>query len=274
MYKHLFVHIDATPKATERIRLAVKLALRFGARLTALFAQLDSFRPRKGARGPSPAEDFEAACTRFEEQANAAGLQHDVSKVPFGELEVGGVAARFCRYGDLTIVGQPDPDEPRVPQDLASQILLESGRPVLLVPAGNRFEEVGRRVVVAWAGTRESARALGDAIPLMRDTKEVLVLDLQRGRRGNGDDAPAPEVVEHLAAHGILAQAEPTYTEAGAGDAIGMEALDVILNRSADMNADLVVLGARGRHGVPFPQVGRSARRAIDESSAPILLTH
>src|SRR5512146_46971 len=209
MYKHLLVHVDAGEKAGGRIDLAVRLARRFGARLTALFAQDDDWRPKGGGRRPSPAKDLEAAAALFDEKARAASLDHDLWKVPFGELDPGGVAAHFCRYADLSILGQPDPEEPRVPADLASKVLLESGRPVLLVPSTGKFEDVGRRVVVEWFGSRESARALGDALPLMREAQAVQVLDLRARGGVEDDDEPAREVVRHLAAHGVAATAEP-----------------------------------------------------------------
>jgi nucleotide-binding universal stress UspA family protein len=274
MYKHLLVHVDAGARTAERIDLAVKLARRFEARLTALFAQDDDFRPKRGAKGPTPAKDLAAASSLFEQKVRAAKLEHDVWHVPGGELDVGGVAARFCRYADLCILGQPDPDEPRVPQDLATKVLLESGRPVLLVPSAGRHADVGRRVVIEWFGSRESARALGDALPLMRDAQAVHVLDLRARNGVPDDDEPAHEVVRHLAAHGITAEAEPTYLAAREAKATGMEVLDVLLNRSADFGADLVVMGARGRHGVPFPRMGRTARRSLDEITAPVLLSH
>lgn len=274
MYRHLLVHVDAGPKAAARIDLAVTLARRFDARLTALFAQEDEWRPRGGGRKPSAAKDLDAAATLFDEKARAAKLDHDLWKVPGGELDPGGVAAHFCRYADLSILGQPDPEEPRVPADLASKVLLESGRPVLLVPSAGRFTDVGRRVVVEWFGSRESARALGDALPLMREAQVVQVLDLRARHGVQDDDEPAREVVRHLAAHGIVAQAEPTYLAVREAKGSGLELLDVLLNRSADVGADLVVMGARGKHGVPFPKVGRTTRRSLDEITAPVLLSH
>jgi nucleotide-binding universal stress UspA family protein len=273
-YKHLLVHVDGGAKAPERIDLAVKLAARFGARLTGLFVQDDDWRSPRGKRRPSPRQDFEAVAELFQARARAAKLGHDLWRVPNGELDPGGVAAHYCRYVDLSILGQPDPDEPRVPSDLASKVLLESGRPVLLVPSAGHFAEVGRRVVVEWFGSRESARALADALPLLRGASAIHVLDLRARNGVEDDDEPAHEVVRHLAAHGIVAQAEPTYLAVREAKSKGFAVLDVLLNRSADFGADLVVMGARGKHGVPFPKVGRTTRRSLDQITAPVLLSH
>jgi nucleotide-binding universal stress UspA family protein len=273
-YKHLLVHVDAGARSPERIDLAVKLAARFGARLTGLFAQDDDWRSPRGKKRPSAGQDFEATAELFHAKARAAKLGHDLWKVPNGELDPGGVAARFCRYADLSILGQPDPEEPRVPADLASKVLLESGRPLLLVPSSGHFAEVGRRVVVEWFGSRESARALADALPLMRGAQAVHVLDLRARHGVEDDDEPAHEVVRHLASHGIVAQADPTYLAVREARRSGLAVLDLLLNRSADFGADLVVMGARGKHGVPFPKVGRTTRRSLDEVTAPVLLSH
>ena len=88
------------------------------------------------------------------------------------------------------------------------------------------------------------------------------------------DDEPAAEVVRHLATHGIVAHAEPTYLAVREARASGVAVLDVLLNRCADFAADLVVMGARGKHGVPFPKAGRTTRRSLDEITAPVLLSH
>lgn len=275
-FKHLIVHVDGGARAAERLGLAVKLAQRFGARLTGLFAEGQS--PGLKLRAPPrsrEAEDLSWAVSLFETKVAEAKLESDFWKVPSGEPDPGGVAAHFCRYADLAIVGQPDAEDARVPADLASKVLIESGRPVLLVPAEGKFEDVGRRVVVEWFGSRESARALGDAIPLMRRADAVHVLDVRSQEKDLGeDDEPAREVVRHLAAHGIRAQAEPTYLAVREAKGRGLDALDILLNRSSDLGADLVVMGARGRHGVPFPSVGRTARRSLQEFTAPVLLSH
>ncbi len=275
-FKHLIVHVDGGARAQARLELAVKLARRFGARLTGLFVEGEA--PGLKLRAPrhgSQADALAAAATRFAAAVGEAKLESDFWKVPSGELDPGGVAAHFCRYADLAILGQPDPEEARVPEDLATKVLLESGRPVLLVPAEGRFEDVGRRAVVEWFGSRESARALGDAIPLLRGAQAVHVLDVRSREEGLGDDdEPAREVLRHLAAHGIRAQAEPTYLAVREAKARGLDVLDVLLNRSSDLGADLVVMGARGRHGVPFPSVARTARRSLEEITAPVLLSH
>ena len=65
-----------------------------------------------------------------------------------------------CRFVDLVILGQHDPNQPLLPSDLPEQVILYSGRPVLVVPNSGTFDTVGERIVVAWNAGREAARAI------------------------------------------------------------------------------------------------------------------
>jgi nucleotide-binding universal stress UspA family protein len=272
--KHLLVHLDGGDRTLERLELAVTLARRFGARLTGLFADERDVGPRAGKRPLQRWRDgAQAAAAAFDSKTRAASLEAERWQIPNGELEVAGIAARYCRYADLAIVGQHDPEDPRVAADFSAQVLLESGRPVLVVPSAGRYPDLGQRVVVAWDGSREAARALNDAIPLLRGAEKVHVAVLLAARARIGREDPAkPSVVRHLAAHGIAAEQAPLFVDDKGRDG-GIAALDGLLNLGSDLAADLVVMGARGRHGVPFPRAGRRTRESLASMTAPVLFS-
>ena len=66
------------------------------------------------------------------------------------EGDTGEVASVHARYADLTVLGQVDPDNPIGASDLPEQVILGSGRPVIVVPYAGRFKRIGQRVMVAW----------------------------------------------------------------------------------------------------------------------------
>lgn len=271
--KHLVVHLDGGERTSERLALAVRLAGRLGARLTGLFAEGGEVGVGRG-RAPAPRdwrESLRRARAAFEAQTREARLPTDWWQVNDGELEVGGISARYCRYGDLAIVGQHDPEGPRVPHDFVELLILESGRPVLVVPWIGRYPDVGRRVLVAWDGSREAARAVNDALPLMAGAERVQIAVLQPPRKGRARAPDGPSVVRHLAAHGIVAEPEPVLLEPKGRGATG--ALDAILNLGSDLAADLVVTGARGSHGVPFPRASSRTRASLASMTAPVLFS-
>ena len=277
MYKHVVVHVDGGDRSVERLDLAVTLARRWGARLSGLFAEGQTWGTSLARSTRTPRQTYSAAIkvasARFQERVRQAGIESEWWHVADREIEVAGVAARFCRYADLAILGQPDLVESRAPPDLAAQVLLESGRPVLIVPSVGRYPDVGRRVLVAWNGSRESSRALNDAIPMIQDAEEVLVVDLKTTRSvGRKDERHQTSILRHLQSHGIRAERERTLVAEGS-DRTGIDVLNTVLNRTSDFGADLVVMGARGKHGVPFPRPGRATRRSLESMIAPVLLS-
>jgi nucleotide-binding universal stress UspA family protein len=277
-YKHVLVHVDAGARAGERLRIAASLAQRSEGRLTGLFAESDTLgRSLVGRRSPQQfGKALRSAAAAFQSAASEHGLDAEWWPLPPGELDLGGVAAHYCRYADLVVLGQHEGERAHVPEDFAAQVLLQSGRPVLLVPSSGRFGEVGRRVLVSWNASREATRALHDALPLLRGADAVLVLAFQAPSRG---PAPArtesgPNIVRHLAAHGISAEYEPAYVKGSTVEASGVDVLSTMLNASAEFRADLVVMGGRGRSGLPFPRAARSTRRSLASMTAPVLLSN
>jgi nucleotide-binding universal stress UspA family protein len=187
------------------------------------------------------------------------------------EFDLAGVAARYARYADLTIVGQHDEEDPRVPGDFAEQLLLESGRPVLVIPSSGTFLDVGGRVVIAWDGSREAARAVNDALPLLAGATVAKVAVVRRARdRLNREDGAGPSILRHLARHGVEAQYEPMVVDSRPN---GPDALGALLNLGADLGADLVVMGGRGKYGTPFPRAKRRTRASLAAMTAPVLLS-
>lgn len=83
-----------------------------------------------------------------------------------------------ARYADLAILGQEDPDDPQAHgwTAIAEQVLFSSGRPILMVPYVGQFAQVGRRVLIGWNAQREAARAIHDAVPLIRNAAVVTVV--------------------------------------------------------------------------------------------------
>jgi nucleotide-binding universal stress UspA family protein len=269
--KHLLVHVDSTPRAAERLDLAVTLARRFGATLTGLFSESPLLGPAiVGRRDPAHvAKAMVEARAAFEAKVNAAGVANQWWHIEAAEYgEVVGWTVVCCRYADLSIFGQHDEDSRRLPNDLVEQVLLESGRPMLVVPSVGRYPDVGKRVVIAWTGSRDSARALNDAVPLMQGADDVRVIAFQRPSIGS-DPGPLPnlDVIAHLRMHGVEARYEKMLV-----DEFGI--VDHVLNRAADWSADLIVIGGYGQRGFPHLPRSNSTRELLRSMTSPLLLSH
>lgn len=268
--KDLLVHLDSGARAAERLALAVSLARRHGARLTGLFAESTALggsllgrRDREHvARAAAEARArFEAACA-------PRGVASRFWQVVADEdpAVVDG-AVICCRRVDLAILGQQRGDPAPVPAGLVERVVAGAGRPVLVVPSIGSYPETGRRVLVAWTGSREAARALHDALPLLARAERVTVLSLRLPTTSAADSGLPPlDLVDHLKVHGV----EAAHDHWIVGD---LAAVDAVLNRASDEGADLAILGAYGLLGHPLLGDRGTTRAILESMTTPVLLS-
>jgi nucleotide-binding universal stress UspA family protein len=271
--RHILVHVDESDLCASRLDLAIGLAKKFQARLTGFFGEND---PRVMTVALLDVERDLAprvakAEASFRKLVEGAGLQAEwsaattVSDVALVRETV--FAAQAC---DLAILGQHDPSrfDIRVPADLAEQVVLHSGRPVLIVPHSGRFSSIGRRVMIAWNAGREAARALNDAIPLLQAAEHVMLVAInveQRGKVRPGE--PFSHVLRHLEAHGVRVEMDRMIVE-------DIGAMDMLLGRLTDEAIDLLVMGAHGHYGFPYMHRGGSTRHILRQMTVPVLMSH
>src|SRR5512134_3397998 len=163
---HLLVHLDKSDASAIRADVAIGLAERFGARITALYAVCDPDVPSLASRN------------RYVFVERAAGkAQADIGS---DDLQVSRAVVLRSRDADMVVLGQYDPQtaDGSVPEALGEHTVLHAGRPVLVVPHAGHFRVFGQRPVVAWNASREAARAVHDARPLLGFADEVTVLAL------------------------------------------------------------------------------------------------
>lgn len=269
-YKHLLVHVDSTERAGERLDLAFTLARQHGARLTGLFAESDMLGPGLVGRRSRDhlLKAMAEAKAAFEGRAAAGGVATEWWQVEPGEYSlVVGAAEVCCRYVDLAIFGQHDPEYARVPDDLIDQVILHCGRPVLVVPSVGHYPQVGHRVMVSWNGSREAARALHDALPFLEKATAVHLLAFQKPPKGV-NLMPTLDISAHLGAHGIKAGYEPVIV-----DIEEIDVADMLLSRGFDLQSDLTVMGGYAQ-GFPSSRVAASTRKVLRSMTTPVLISH
>jgi nucleotide-binding universal stress UspA family protein len=276
--RHLLVHLDKSEAAALRADVAIALAKRFDARLTALYAVCDPDVPGLASRNRYVFVERAAgkAQAAFRLHASASGIDVDwQADIGASDLQVSRAVVLRSREADLVVLGQFDPEtaDGSVPEALVEHTVLHAGRPVLVVPYAGRFHAFGRRAVVAWNGSREAARAMHDALPLLAVADEVTALALAPKSDARGSavvEPPAPDgLVRHLAEHGIAATGDRLVF-----DPSSIEPAERLLSYLADSGADLLVMGAAGQ------QQGRSAakrsltRQVLVRMTVPILLSY
>ncbi|MCP5083063.1 MAG: universal stress protein [Alphaproteobacteria bacterium] len=173
------------------------------------------------------------------------------------------------RQSDLIVVSQGGKNSNNgCEADFAERIVLDAGRPVLLIPNAGTFDTVAQNVIFGWNATRESARAAFDAVPLLKDGAKAHVMwvdsDLDAG---DGAALPGAELAVALSRHGVEAISEPSTTA-------NIDAADALLNRVSDAGADMLVMGAYGHSRVRELVFGGATRKVLDQMTVPVLMSH
>lgn len=218
-YRTIAVHINESGHTAERVRHAVALARRCDAHLIGVAAVGLSDALMMAGVGASAAtvqpyrdmleREAEAALGRFERAAEAAGLRSFQPRRL--EQEAGVALCLQARYSDLLVIGQDDPEESICGQRAGLQpyVVLHAGRPVLTLPHAGSVERIGRRVVIAWDGGLQAARAVAGALPLLRRAEMVQAIAFERGAGAGSDVLPDTELAGYLARHGIGCEIAP-----------------------------------------------------------------
>jgi nucleotide-binding universal stress UspA family protein len=274
--KRILVHVGRDRGADRRIEVAVNLASKFSGKITGIYVARPILPPAivMGALPPTFLADEAILNEQDAEVAKRCYLDHVVRHGLDGgwhyirEASVQGFC-RISRYMDLAIVGQPDPE---VPEELLAirpeELVLGSGRPTLVVPYIGGSSSPGQRIVIAWDESREAARAVADALPLLMQAREVWIVSIGAKVQSAGGQANVGEELRRfLADHDIVARAERLYPDESS------EA-DVLLSRIADLGADLLVMGCYGHARLRELVLGGLTREILRHMTVPVLMSH
>ena len=274
-FKDVLVYADAGPAATQRYDLAAKLARDHGGHLAALHVwtpPLMVVDPIGGVPGAlielhERAQGDQAAKTRalVEAAERRSGVAIEYREVR-GELVA--TAALHARYADVIVVSQSALEgDPAVAADmLPEEMVFLAGRPALVVPRHGRFERLGERVLIAWDRSREATRAIHDALPMLVRASSVTVMEVETRVARRGHIAGA-DLARHLARHGVKAEVSSTTSS-------DIDVADIILSRSVDLGADLLVMGAYGHSRLRELVLGGVTRQILAQMTLPVLMSH
>lgn len=273
-YQDMLVHLDESRNCPARLTAAVTLARGLGARLTGLSIMPSpdllvktsiSVTPESIAAERRAAKDrADQQQERFKQAVEAVRLNSEwrcVAGEPSHQVNY------HARFHDLVIIGQTDRQDPdSLDTGFVNYVVLGAGRPVLLIPYIGPRPSLGRRVLVAWNGSKEATRAVFDALPLLDKAQQVTLLTIATAS-GAEAESSAGELCHYLSRRGITA----TAVHLPAGD---LEVGDLLLDRAADEDFDLIVMGAYGHARLREIILGGATRQMLEHMTVPVLLSH
>jgi nucleotide-binding universal stress UspA family protein len=264
----LLVHGSFDELLSSRVNVAAQVARAHDARVTILFplqGQAGAFlhaehAPAAAIERRIKAERLRAARSgnRIARQMARQGIRADWLATEGPAHEV--LAARSA-MADLVVMSWSEADWVS-PQ--ASSVVVAAGRPILVVPPGSSCASGIRRVLVAWNGSRESARAVQDALPFLEKAEQVVLFtagDIAAGA------ASAADAAAYLATHDIKACLEQCALH-------GPNAGEAILRAAKHHGADLIVIGAYGHSRLHEWTFGGATRAVLKSVTVPTLLSH
>ena len=276
MIKDIVVNLsigDRDPAA----EYAVSVASVFSAHLAGVAFAYDPIIPPTNMGEPMPPDWIDAmrteaegaakaAISRFEDRARRAALSAEAGMLNASLVGSSERFARIARRFDLSIVQQAGSDKAATDDLIIEAALFDSGRPVLVVPYIQKDEIKLERVIVCWDGSRNSARAIADALPFLVRAKATEVITVE-GTRPENDEIPGADIGHHLSRHGIKVEVDRIV-------ASDLDVANAILSHAADVSADLIVMGGYGHSRLREFILGGATRGILASMTVPTLMSH
>ena len=278
MIKDVMVRLDGTSGDDVRLTAASQIAEIFEGHITGLFFNV--LPPPPITDGLNVANASQA--TKLLATAKQAGdaieatvferltrLQQPTNLRRFdvvGDDDISDTALPLARAADAFVALRPN-DRSEEPEGLIENLLFGTGRHLFLVPSDRKAMTPLDNIVVAWNGSRESARALAESLPYLHLARKVGVLVVEGENPTEADALKGNDAVLHLRHHGINAV---KYRAIGEEDEIA----DVLIAECRRLDANLLVMGSYGHSRLHELLPGSTTDRVLRRSPFPLLMAH
>lgn len=281
MINDLMLPMTGTTGDENALEASIALAESLGAHLSVI-ESINLPMPMANAWGLTPdmamasvyeelRETGEANAARLRGRLQRESISWEVRVVESFSVDAPSSIALHARYADvaiLTAAPQRPARDAAVADAFFDALLFESGRPLLVIPPHHPIVLPIAHAVVAWQPSRESTRALHDALPLLRNAKtvDVVMVDPVIGESHHGEQ-PGADIATHLARQGIrvnvVVHARQHETVATA-----------LLRHAAESGAQLLVAGGYGHSRMREWVLGGTTRELLEAICLPILFSH
>ena len=278
VYKTILVSLNDVPRAEAMINSAALIAKIFDAHLIGCYViPAVTIYPEVGFAAPPAVDDTRqqyfktnvvAVKERFETKLRKDGLKGEWRTVNSLYTEIAPSLMEHGRTADLIMVSQIGENPgASIEQGLVEHVVMESGRPVLIIPQKSTLAEL-KSAVAGFNATREATRALFDGLPLLRSAGDVRVVWVDPYKeRSVAGEVPGAEAAAALARHRVKATAEGL----AAG---GMDAGEALLQHVNDLGAGLLVMGAYAHSRMREYIFGGATAHVLAQANVPVLMSH
>lgn len=275
-YRDIAVHLDGSPEDEVRLAHAEALAVHHGARITGIFTNLlpdpalfvgEFGTSAIGQLVDDVTAEGDASEKQLQQRLSRLGAAHELRRLDaFPGLLEQSVTSE-ARWNDLFVATCPRGDGHARWRPMIESVLFDGGRGLYLLPPQAVPRSAIRTVLIAWVDTRQSARAVAEALPLIAQATQVQIITVREATHGRlGGAEVLADITAHLARHGVEAAASVLNSRGFIPDAILAEAERI--------SADLIVAGAYGHSRFREWVLGGVTEELLASASVPLLFAH
>jgi nucleotide-binding universal stress UspA family protein len=275
MYGQVTVCVNEINTSNKVIKAALAYAQRYKATVTAVYLKLGVSEILRWQGGSAVGvankmlSDIDAKEIEAKRAFEVLSQQFDCETIWKTILDSSDpVKEMLCT--DLIFMEQPQPDSDNYDDSklLLNQLLLESKRPIVMIPTqwpGNLF---GYRVVLGWNASPEAMRATSDALPILQMCSKLTVVDVLLDRLSRSEGRGAQHLQEYLSNKRIPNQFLVENCDKQS------DVARTILRVAEEQSADLVVVGGYGRSRIREIILGGVTDRLIRHAKIPVFFSH
>ncbi|AXI41396.1 universal stress protein [Sulfitobacter sp. SK011] len=275
--KTILVCLTTVEHAEALLKVAVPLARKNNAHLIGLHTveallvypgiAMHIPEPAFAAFNASQKEESEEIRVIFEKHTKSEDFISEFRLVRAEAVSANERMVESARAADLVIMAHEDKENDRYDQRHAqTQVIRESGRPVIVVPSDYDGPEIGANILLGWSDTKEAARAAHDMLAIADAGANLTILRVVKSQKDALTDSDGIDLAEMFSRHGLKPKLD--HREA-MGDSIAN-----VLNKAAfEMGADLIVTGAFGHSRAYDLVLGATSYALLRDQKLPVLFS-
>jgi nucleotide-binding universal stress UspA family protein len=274
-YKTILLSLNEINRIGEVTAAAAYLASTFSAHITGLYV-IPAIQIYPGAGYAAAPDIYDAnrkffltnqdkVKTEFETVMKNNGLNYDFHVVEASTPLICNEVMAQGRRADVILVSATDRNSSEgVEYDFVERLVINSGRPVLIIPQKGHAKIDLTEVIVAWDGGREATRATFDALPLLQVSKRTRLVRIDASVKGT---LPGVDIAKCLDRHGIKAEVTNVSSD-------GLSPGETLLRAANDFGAGVIVLGGYGHSRLTEFIFGGVTRYMVHHLDRPVLMSH
>lgn len=209
-------------------------------------------------------EDAGAIEQAFRGGLAESGIPHEWRYIDSGDDPTMRAAATICNTADLVVATQSHDSIPAAAGYSPDELVMGTGRPVLIIPTEGNLAPVGKRVLIGWNGSRECTRATYDTISLLQPDADVRLVSIDSSR----GDSTMQAMAANLGRHGVRADAVSVTRKDGRSTP------EEIMLAASEFGADMISLGCYGHSRLRETVFGGATTRMLRDMTLPLLMAH